>query len=126
MSISSGLASPRIVRSNATAWSGLGYYSRARNLQAAARQIVDEHRGRLPDSVDGLRSLKGVGPYTAGAVASIAFDRPAAIVDGLHSHTGWRDDTKRVARVDTEFLAAMQVAVEPVALGLRYVTSEYH
>jgi len=64
------------------AWTGLGYYSRARNLQTAAQQIVDGHAGALPDSVEGLRSLAGIGPYTAGAVASIAFDTPAAIVDG--------------------------------------------
>jgi A/G-specific adenine glycosylase len=63
-------------------WSGLGYYSRARNLQAAARRIVDEHGGALPDDVDALRALPGVGRYTAGAVASIAFDRAAPIVDG--------------------------------------------
>ncbi len=63
-------------------WAGLGYYARARNLHAAARQIVAEHGGRLPDTVEGLRELPGFGPYTAGAVASIAFDRRAAVVDG--------------------------------------------
>ncbi|MCP3983357.1 MAG: A/G-specific adenine glycosylase [bacterium] len=63
-------------------WAGLGYYRRARNLRAAARQIVEHHHGDLPDEVDGLLSLPGVGRYTAGAVASIAFDRPAPIVDG--------------------------------------------
>ena len=63
-------------------WAGLGYYSRARNLQAAARQVAREHGGRVPDQVDALRELPGVGRYTAGALASIAFDRPAPIVDG--------------------------------------------
>lgn len=63
-------------------WAGLGYYARARNLHAAARQIVDDHAGRLPDTVEALRELPGFGPYTAGAVASIAFDRRAAVVDG--------------------------------------------
>jgi A/G-specific adenine glycosylase len=63
-------------------WAGLGYYGRARNLQAAARQVVEELGGQLPDDVEGLRALKGVGRYTAGAVASIAFDRPAPVVDG--------------------------------------------
>jgi A/G-specific adenine glycosylase len=63
-------------------WAGLGYYGRARNLQAAARQVIEEWGGELPDDVDGLSSLKGVGRYTAGAVASIAFDRPAPVVDG--------------------------------------------
>jgi A/G-specific adenine glycosylase len=63
-------------------WAGLGYYSRARNLHAAARKIVDEFGGELPDDASALRSLPGIGRYTAGAVASIAFDRPEAIVDG--------------------------------------------
>ena len=63
-------------------WAGLGYYSRARNLHAAARKIVDEWDGRLPTDAAALRSLPGVGRYTAGAVASIAFDRSEAIVDG--------------------------------------------
>ncbi len=63
-------------------WAGLGYYGRARNLHAAARAVADEHGGRLPDDVEDLRALRGVGRYTAGAVASIAFDRPAPIVDG--------------------------------------------
>ncbi len=63
-------------------WAGLGYYSRARNLQAAAAQVVRDHAGRVPDDVEALRALPGVGRYTAGALASIAFDRPEPIVDG--------------------------------------------
>jgi A/G-specific adenine glycosylase len=63
-------------------WAGLGYYGRARNLQVAARQVVDDWGGEMPDDVEGLRSLKGVGRYTAGAIASIAFDRPEPVVDG--------------------------------------------
>ena len=63
-------------------WAGLGYYSRARNLHAAARAVAYEHGGVVPDDVAGLLTLKGVGRYTAGAIASIAFDRPAPIVDG--------------------------------------------
>ncbi len=63
-------------------WAGLGYYRRARNLQAAARRIVAEHDGRLPGDLDELLRLEGVGRYTAGAVASIAFDREAPILDG--------------------------------------------
>lgn len=62
------------------AWQGLGYYSRARNLHAAARQIVTA--GGFPRTVEGLRALKGVGDYTAAAIGSIAFDLPAAVVDG--------------------------------------------
>lgn len=61
-------------------WQGLGYYSRARNLHAAARQIVA--RGGFPNTIEGLRALKGVGDYTAAAIGSIAFGLPAAVVDG--------------------------------------------
>ena len=63
-------------------WQGLGYYSRARNLQKAARMIVSEYGGRFPDTYDELRKLPGVGEYTAGAVASIAFSRKVGAVDG--------------------------------------------
>lgn len=63
-------------------WQGLGYYSRARNLHAAARQIVREFGGRFPDSYEQVRRLCGVGEYTAAAVCSIAFDLPCAVVDG--------------------------------------------
>jgi A/G-specific adenine glycosylase len=62
-------------------WSGLGYYARGRNLLAAAREAIARH-GALPASLDALRALPGFGPYTAGAVASIAFAIPAAAVDG--------------------------------------------
>src|SRR5512140_1206039 len=62
-------------------WSGLGYYARGRNLLRAAREAVERHGG-LPASLDALRALPGFGPYTAGAVASIAFAIPAAAVDG--------------------------------------------
>jgi len=61
-------------------WQGLGYYSRARNLHAAARQVVAA--GGFPDTIDGLRALKGVGDYTAAAIGSIAFGLPVAVVDG--------------------------------------------
>jgi A/G-specific adenine glycosylase len=63
-------------------WSGLGYYRRARMLHAAARRVVREHGGRLPQEAQQLRSLEGVGAYTAGAVSSIAFGRREALVDG--------------------------------------------
>ena len=63
-------------------WAGLGYYARARNLLACARAVVRDHDGRFPDTSAGLRALPGVGPYTAAAVASIAFDEAAAVVDG--------------------------------------------
>jgi A/G-specific adenine glycosylase len=64
------------------AWAGLGYYSRARNLHACARRVVSEHGGAFPAQESALRLLPGIGPYTAGAIASIAFDRPAIVVDG--------------------------------------------
>lgn len=64
------------------AWAGLGYYSRARNLHACAQAVTERHGGRFPDTEEGLRELPGIGAYTAGAVAAIAFDRPAAAVDG--------------------------------------------
>lgn len=64
------------------AWAGLGYYSRARNLKACADRIAAAHGGAFPDSEEGLRALPGIGAYTAAAVASIAFGRPAAVVDG--------------------------------------------
>jgi A/G-specific adenine glycosylase len=64
------------------AWAGLGYYRRAKNLHAAAKAIVADFAGRVPTTVDELRRLPGVGPYTAGAIASIVFDRPEPIVDG--------------------------------------------
>ncbi len=77
------------------AWQGLGYYSRARNLQAAARRIVADHGGRVPDTVEGLLSLPGVGRYTAGAVASIAFGRRAPILDGNVARVVCRLDAVR-------------------------------
>ena len=64
------------------AWAGLGYYSRARNLKACADRIAAEFGGRFPDSEAQLLTLPGIGPYTAAAIAAIAYDRPAIVVDG--------------------------------------------
>jgi A/G-specific adenine glycosylase len=64
------------------AWAGLGYYSRARNLHACAQKIVADFGGRFPEDVANLQKLPGVGPYTAAAIAAIAFDRKATVVDG--------------------------------------------
>jgi A/G-specific adenine glycosylase len=64
-----------------SAWSGLGYYARARNLHALSRQVVRERAGEIPSDPDELRGLPGVGRYTAGAVASFAFEKRAALVD---------------------------------------------
>jgi A/G-specific adenine glycosylase len=74
-------------------WEGLGYYSRARNLHRAARIVVRDHGSKLPRSADGLRALPGIGRYTAGAIASIAFGERVPLVDG------------NVARVFTRILA---------------------
>ncbi len=63
-------------------WAGLGYYARARNLLACARAVAADHGGQFPDSRDGLLALPGIGPYTAAAIAAIAFDEPATVVDG--------------------------------------------
>ena len=63
-------------------WQGLGYYSRARNLQRAARQIMEEHGGIFPSTYEEIRALSGVGDYTAGAISSIAFGLPVPAVDG--------------------------------------------
>ncbi len=64
------------------AWAGLGYYARARNLLACARAVAGDHGGVFPGSEDGLRTLPGIGGYTAAAITAIAFDRPANVVDG--------------------------------------------
>ena len=63
-------------------WAGLGYYARARNLLKCARTVVADHGGRFPETRDGLLTLPGIGPYTAAAIAAIAFDQPETVVDG--------------------------------------------
>jgi A/G-specific adenine glycosylase len=63
-------------------WAGLGYYARARNLLKCARRVAGDHGGVFPDSAEALSALPGIGPYTAAAVAAIAFDRPETVVDG--------------------------------------------
>jgi A/G-specific adenine glycosylase len=63
-------------------WEGLGYYSRARNLHRAAGIVAETHAGEVPDTVEALRALPGIGEYASGAIASIAFGRPAPAVDG--------------------------------------------
>ena len=63
-------------------WAGLGYYARARNLLACARAVVTDHNGHFPQTTEALLTLPGIGPYTAAAIASIAFDAPATVVDG--------------------------------------------
>ncbi|MCQ2457405.1 MAG: A/G-specific adenine glycosylase [Clostridia bacterium] len=78
-------------------WEGLGYYSRARNLQEGARQVAERFGGILPSDPSVLASIRGIGPYTAGAIAAIAYDVPAAAVDGnvirvISRFSGIRED----------------------------------
>jgi len=63
-------------------WTGLGYYNRARNLQKGARQILTDFNGQLPEQYDALLKIKGIGPYTAAAIASICFEETIGVVDG--------------------------------------------
>jgi A/G-specific adenine glycosylase len=85
-------------------WAGLGYYSRARNLLAAARVIAAEHNGVVPSNYDALRALPGIGQYMAGAILSIAFNQPYPIVDGnvrrvVSRINGWvEENTKELWR----------------------------
>lgn len=63
-------------------WEGLGYYTRCRNLIATAQIVVNDHKGKFPNTYDDIKQLKGIGPYTAAAIASFAFNEPRAVVDG--------------------------------------------
>lgn len=92
-----------------SAWAGLGYYSRARNLHACARAVAAA--GGFPDTAASLRKLPGIGAYTAGAVAAIAFDRPEAAVDG------------NVERVMTR-LFAIETALPAARPEIRAVTQD--
>lgn len=96
-------------------WQGLGYYTRARNLHATANTIVKDYGGIFPDSYEKLRLLKGIGDYTAAAVASFAFRKPVALVDGnvyrvitrlfdLHTPINTADGKKAVFRLASELL----------------------
>jgi len=95
-------------------WSGLGYYARARNLWSSMRAVAAEHAGKIPSAPEDLEKLPGVGPYTAGAIASFAFNRPGAVLDGnvirvLMRVLGIEDDPK---------LKAVQVLLKKVSLDL--------
>jgi A/G-specific adenine glycosylase len=65
-----------------TLWSGLGYYSRAQRLREGAQKVVQEHNGELPDTAAKLLEIPGIGPYTAGAISSIAYNKNEPLVDG--------------------------------------------
>ena len=99
-------------------WEGLGYYSRVRNMQAAARQIMEDHGGVFPDTYQGILSLKGIGSYTAGAIGSIAFGMPVPAVDGnvlrvLSRITGSKEDILQ-ACVRKHFETELTIALEEI------------
>lgn len=93
-------------------WEGLGYYSRARNLQKAARLVMEQHGGELPGSFEALRALPGIGDYTAGAIASICFGLPVVAVDGnvLRVFSRLLADNADVMRPDVKRDFSAQVA----------------
>jgi len=93
-------------------WAGLGYYSRARNLHACAAEVVVRHGGVFPDDPRALEALPGIGPYTAGAIAAIAFDRPALAIDGNVERV-----VTRLAAIDAE-LPAAKPQIRAVAAAL--------
>ena len=95
-------------------WQGLGYYNRARNLQKAARQVAEDFGGAFPGTYEGLLTLSGVGEYTAGAIASIAFGVPVPAVDGnvLRVVARISGDGGDIARPDTK--ARMRAALQAV------------
>jgi A/G-specific adenine glycosylase len=103
------------------AWSGLGYYRRARSLQAAARVIVAQHHGSFPRRRPDAESLPGVGPYTAGAVLSIAYGLPEAVVDGNVARVFARlfglEDPLASTRLDKRLWALARALVPPAGSG---------
>lgn len=103
------------------AWTGLGYYRRARLLHACAKQVVARHAGKIPSDIDALRSLPGIGAYTAGAIASLAFASPEPLVDTNVSRVLLRVAGKQLAVSDKaasawawdQARALVQVAADP-------------
>lgn len=102
------------------AWEGLGYYARARNLHKAAKQIAAQG-GQLPDTYEGLLELPGIGPYTAAAVSSIAFDRDHPVLDGNVARVLCRllriEEDPRKAAVKTALIAAGEKLLAPGQAG---------
>lgn len=103
-------------------WQGLGYYSRARNLHAAAQQIAAN--GSFPNTLDGIKKLKGVGDYTAAAIGSIAFGLPAAVVDGnvyrvlaRHYGIGTPINTTQGKRLFTELAQSLLPVDQPASFN---------
>ncbi|HEU5310422.1 MAG TPA: A/G-specific adenine glycosylase [Candidatus Eisenbacteria bacterium] len=99
------------------AWSGLGYYRRARHLRAAAAVVVREHGGRVPEDLEALRRLPGIGEYTAAAIASVAFGRAAAAVDGNVIRVLARIEGLRGSRVSSQLKRDVTRTAERLAGG---------
>jgi A/G-specific adenine glycosylase len=93
-------------------WSGLGYYRRARHLHAAARMIARDFRGRFPSGLDQARTLPGVGRYTAGAVLSIAYNRPLIALDGNVARVVARLEARKGSLTDASFRGAIDRRLE--------------
>lgn len=102
-------------------WTGLGYYNRARNLQKTAKMLMQNYRGKFPNQLSELEKLPGIGRSTAGAILSIAFNQPAAILDGnvkrvltrLHSITGWpgtREITQQLWSIAEQYTPMQRTA----------------
>src|SRR6185503_6993251 len=100
-------------------WSGLGYYRRARMLQAGARQVVARYGGEVPRPAEHRRSLPGIGRYTAGAIGSIAFDLPEPIVDGNVARVLSRLDAIEDDPTSRPGAAALWARAEQLAAGER-------
>ncbi|MCT8136937.1 A/G-specific adenine glycosylase [Anaerobacillus sp. CMMVII] len=100
------------------AWEGLGYYSRARNLQAAVREVHEQYNGVVPDSKTEISKLKGVGPYTSGAILSIAYGKPEPAVDGnvmrviSRIFASYDDISKQKTRVKFEGIISTLISVD--------------
>ena len=107
-------------------WEGLGYYTRVRNMQKAAREILEKHKGRFPNNFEEVLALPGVGPYTAGAICSIAFDLPTPILDGnvtrvLARVFGIREQIK-IPRINREL---WKISTELVQAAADHITAQH-
>lgn len=112
-------------------WEGLGYYSRVRNLQAAARIILEKHGGAFPRDLDAWLALPGIGRYTAGAILSIAFNQPAPILDGnvmrvLTRLRAWRGDPRQGALNRQLWTLAGEMVTAAVAIKRPQASSHFN
>lgn len=101
-------------------WEGLGYYSRAANLQKCAKVLVEQYDGKLPEEYEQLVKLPGIGPYTAGAVASIAYGKGVSAIDGnvmrvLARYFGFKEDIREQSTKDAVFQSIQDVYRKPVS-----------